>query len=405
MKQKKKKRQKWVRLRHRIFQHILCPVMAVFLRLRYGLRYKKFHPTSKQYLILANHQTAWDQFFMGLCLYPRIMPYYVASEDIFSNGFVSKIIKFLVNPSPIKKQTSDVSCVMNCIRVVREGGSIAISPEGNRTFDGKTVSMKSSVASLARALKIPLLLMRIEGGYGVQPRWGNDVRRGRIDVYVSREVSVEEIRAMSDDELFALIEGELTVNDCESGKSFRSKKRAECMERAFFVCPDCGITELVSHRENITCQRCKKVITLGQDLSLSSSTPLPFRNTSEWYDYQNNYLLSIDTSTLCQTPIRTDIVDFSEIEPYKCKHLLAKKVKMSLYGDRYEIQTDKETLIFSFEDVKLATVLGKRKLNFYLSDKLYQVKGGETFPLLMYMNLYYNYISIKGGHYDRFLGI
>ena len=379
--------------------------MAVFLRLKYGLRYQKFHPTSKQYLILANHQTAWDQFFMGLCLYPKIMPYYVASEDIFTNGFVSKIIKFLVNPIPIKKQTSDVSCVMNCIRVVREGGSIAISPEGNRTFDGKTVSMKNSVASLARALKIPLLLMRIEGGYGVQPRWGNDVRRGRIDVYVSREVSVEEIRAMSDDELFALIEKELTANDCESGKRFLSKKRAECMERAFFVCPDCGISEFVSHRENVTCQRCKRVITLGEDLSLSSSTPLPFRNTSEWYDYQNDYLLSTDTSALVETPIHTDIIDFSEIEPYKCKHLLARNAEISLYGNRYEIKIGDEVQVFSFEDVKLATVLGKRKVNFYLSEKLYQIKGGENFPLLMYVNIYYNYNSIKGGRHDRFLGI
>ena len=115
MKEKKKKRQKWIRLRHRIFQHILCPIMAVFTRLKYGLHYRKFKPTEKQYLVLANHQTAFDQFFMGLVLYPKIMPYYVASEDIFTNGFVSGLIKFLVNPVPIKKQASDVSCVMNCI--------------------------------------------------------------------------------------------------------------------------------------------------------------------------------------------------------------------------------------------------------------------------------------------------
>lgn len=342
---------------------------------------------------------------MGLVLYPKIMPYYVASEDIFTNGFVSKIIKFLVNPIPIKKQTSDVSCVMNCIRVVREGGSIAISPEGNRTFDGKTVSMKSSVASLARALKIPLALLRIEGGYGVQPRWGEGIRRGRIDAYVSRVVSVEEIKEMSDEELFALIEKELYVNDCESGKLFRSKKRAERMERAFYVCPDCGISEFRSHRASTICQRCHKEITLGEDLSLTSTTTLPFRDTAGWYDYQNEYLLTHDTSVLTEAPIHTDVVDFFEIEPYKCKHLLAKKAKISLYGDRYEIAIGDEIKVYTFEDVKIATVLGKKKLNFYISDKLYQIKGDSTFPLLMYMNIYYNYISIKGGRHDRFLGI
>ena len=406
MKEKKKKRQKWIRLRHRIVQHLLCPFMALFLRAKYGLRYKKFHPEHKQYLILANHQTAWDQFFMGLVLYPKIMPYYVATEDIFSNGFISKLIRFLVNPIPIKKQTSDVSCVMNCIRIVREGGSIAISPEGNRTFDGRTVSMKSSIASLARALKIPLACLRIEGGYGVQPRWGDGVRRGRIDAYVSRVVSVEEIKAMTDDELFALIEKELYVNDCESGKRFCCGKRAEHMERAFYVCPECGISEFRSKGDVTVCTRCGKAITLGEDLTLSTDTsPLPFHDTAGWYDYQCEYLHTHDTSLLTQEPLHTGEVAFYEIEPYKRKHLLAKNAKVALFGDRYEITYGEKTEVFSFEDVRGVTVLGKKKVNFYTKENLYQLKGDCRFPLLEYMNLYFNYNNIKGGRHDRFLGI
>lgn len=406
MKEKKKKRQKWIRLRHRIFQHILCPIMAVFTRLKYGLHYRKFKPTEKQYLVLANHQTAFDQFFMGLVLYPKIMPYYVASEDIFTNGFVSGLIKFLVNPVPIKKQASDVSCVMNCIRIVREGGSIGISPEGNRTFDGKTVTMKNSIASLARALKIPLALLRIEGGYGVEPRWGNKTRRGRIDAYVSRVVSVEEIRAMSDEELFSLIEKELYVNDCASGKRFRSKKRAECMERAFYVCPECGISSFRSRGADTVCQKCHKTITLGEDLTLTSDgAPLPFADTATWYDYQNEYLLSHDTSVLTDVPLHEDVVDLLEIIPYKCKRLLAKKAKISLFGDRYEIKTEEGVKVFSFEDIKSVTCLGKKKVNFSVQETMYQIKGDLRFPLLEYMNIYFNFQSIKGGHHDRFLGI
>ena len=406
MKEKKKKRQKWTRPRHRLIQHLMRPIMGPFLRLKYGLHYQKFHPTEKQYLVLANHQTAWDQFFMGLVLYPKIMPYYVASEDIFSNGFISKLIRFLVNPIPIKQQTSDVSCVMNCMRVVREGGSIAISPEGNRTFDGKTVSMKSSIASLARALKIPLALLRIEGGYGVEPRWGDHIRKGRIDAYVSSVVSVEEIQAMGDDELFALIEKELYVNDCASGKRFRSKKRAEHMERAFYICPECGISEFSSKGCVTVCQRCKKAITLGEDLSLSrDGAPLPFSDTAGWYDFQKEYLLSHDTSILTETPLHTADVEFYEIIPYKCKQLITKKARISLFGNRYEIQLGEKTEVYSFDEIKMATVLGKKKVNFLYGETLYQIKGDVRFPCLEYMNIYYNYTRIKGGHHDGFLGI
>jgi 1-acyl-sn-glycerol-3-phosphate acyltransferase len=255
-------------------------------------------------------------------------------------------------------------------------------------------------------LKIPLALLRIEGGYGVEPRWGNKTRRGRIDAYVSRVVSVEEIRAMSDEELFSLIEKELYVNDCASGKRFRSKKRAECMERAFYVCPECGISSFRSRGADIVCQKCHKTITLGEDLSLTSDgAPLPFADTATWYDYQNEYLLSHDTSVLTETPLHEDVVDLLEIIPYKCKRLLAKKVKISLFGDRYEIETEEGVKVFSFEDIKSVTCLGKKKVNFSVQETIYQIKGDLRFPLLEYMNIYFNYQSIKGGHHDRFLGI
>ena len=38
--------------------------------------------------------------------------YYLASEDIFSNGWVSSLIRYLVAPIPIKKQAADVKAVL-----------------------------------------------------------------------------------------------------------------------------------------------------------------------------------------------------------------------------------------------------------------------------------------------------
>jgi 1-acyl-sn-glycerol-3-phosphate acyltransferase len=141
-------------------------------------------------LILFNHQTALDQFIVGSSFKGAV--YYVASEDLFSNGWISRLLEWAVAPIPIKKQATDARAVLTCLRVSKEGGTIALAPEGNRTFSGKTEYIKPAIAGLAKALKMPIALYRIEGGYGVQPRWSDGVRKGTMRSYVSRVIEPEE---------------------------------------------------------------------------------------------------------------------------------------------------------------------------------------------------------------------
>ena len=66
-------------------------------------------------------------------------------------------------PIPIKKQTTDIGAVKNCYKVAKEGGTIAIAPEGNRTYSGKTLYMSPTIASLSKKIKLPIATMLIEG--------------------------------------------------------------------------------------------------------------------------------------------------------------------------------------------------------------------------------------------------
>ena len=136
----------------------------------------------------------------------------------------------------------------------------------------------------------------------------------------------------------------------------------------------------------------------------------------EFFIFKDVASLMLDTSGMplhkrgyrpvsTEAPLREDVVDYSEIIPYKCKRLLAKKVVFSLFGDRYEIKTKQGVKVFPFDDIKTVTCLGKKKINFQTQNTIYQIKGDSHFPLLEYMNIYFNYQSIKGGHHDRFLGI
>ena len=242
-----------MKFRHRVVRNIAYCVLYPYARLKYGIHVEKFkEQRNTPYLILLNHQTPFDQFFVGMAFKGPV--YYLATEDLFSMGWISSVIRWLVAPIPIRKQTMDVSAVMTCIRVAQEGGTISIAPEGNRTYSGKTEYMSPAIASLARKLKLPIALYRIEGGYGAQPRWSDSVRKGKMRSYVARVIEPQEYETLTNDELFAQIEQGLYVNEGVANGIFRSSKRAEYLERAMYVCPFCGLSVFESHGNEITCK-------------------------------------------------------------------------------------------------------------------------------------------------------
>lgn len=396
-----------MKYRHRIVRNIAYAVMYPYTRLKYNIKVERFKEQGdRPYLILMNHQTAFDQFFVGMGF--RGPVYYVASEDLFSNGWISTLLRWLVAPIPIKKQTSDVSAVKTCIRVAKEGGTIAIAPEGNRTYSGRTGHMNPAIASLAKMIKLPIALYRIEGGYGVQPRWSDVVRRGKMRAYVSRVIEPEEYAAMSKAELFSLIESGLAVDEGIADGVFESDRRAEYLERAMYVCPWCGLSEFESHGNEIECLRCHRKINYGADKRLTGvGFDFPFEFVAGWYDYQEDFVRALDLDKHLSEPMYRDSARLSEVILYKRKQPLREEASISLYGDRIVIdEGDEDALTLPFSELEALSVLGRNKLNIYHGEKLYQLKGGKRFNALKYVNIYYRHKNIsKGDENGKFLGL
>lgn len=406
-KKDKSKKKKWMKLRHRIVRNLAYCVIYPYSRIKYGITIEKNKDTEhNQYLILMNHQTAFDQFFLGMAFKETI--YYVASEDLFSKGFVSKMLTYLVAPIPIKKQTTDVHAILNCMRVAKEGGSIAIAPEGNRTYAGENVYINPAIAKLAKKLGLPVAFYRLEGGYGVHPRWSDVLRKGKMRGYVSKVLSPEELKAMPDDELNELIRTELYQNDCTLKGEFRHKKSAEYMERAFYVCPYCGLTEFESHGDLIKCKKCEKEIRYLPDLKLQGvGFDFPFEHTTDWYNYQCGFVNDLNTRELTSKPLYTDFANLSEVILYKNKKPLYKHCRVELFSDKIIVSNGETTILnMSFEKISVLTVLGKNKLNIYYDGKVYQIKGSKRFNALKYVNLCHRHKNISGGNSDdKFLGL
>ena len=292
---------------------------------------------------------------------------------------------------------------MTCLRVAREGGTIAMAPEGNRTYSGKNVFINPAIAPLARKLGLPIVLYHIEGGYGVHPRWSDVVRRGRMDCYVHRVIEPEEYRTMSDDELYRQICDGLTVNEARADATYYHKRSAEYLERALYTCPFCGLTTLHSHKDTITCHTCGRAVRYLPTTELQGiGFDFPFRFVAEWYEHQCALINWLDPSAHTVEPLYEDMASFSEVIVYKNKKRLKKQARIALYGDRMTIDDQ----VFSFAEITAAAVLGKNKLNIYHDKQIYQLKGDKRFNALKYVNLYYRYRNtIKEDGHDEFLGL
>ncbi len=397
-----KKKSTWIKPWHGLVRNIAFTILEPYTKWKYNISIEKLkNPENRPFLILMNHQTAFDQFFIGLAVDNPV--YYLATEDIFSLGWISRLLDFLVAPIPIKKQTTDLRAIKNCVKVAKEGGTIALFPEGNRTFHGKTLYFKPSIVKLIRLVKLPVAIFRTEGGYGVQPRWSDVVRKGHMRVYPARIIEPKEYETLSDETFYEILQKELYVDETDSKDFFYHKKSAEYMERFLYVCPDCGLTIYKSKSDIVECQKCHQKIKYLPNKRLQGiSKTFPFTAIGEWYDYQCDYIRHLDLTPYFEQPMYKDNVKVFSVALYKYKKKLKNNAKILLYGNRLSI----DNICLDFDSINSITVLGKNKLNIYTDSQVFQLKGNKSFNALKYVNIYfhYNYLK-KGENYEQFLGL
>ena len=399
-------KKRWIKKRHYFVRHFVGAFLHPYSKIRYGARIDKFKSEGKrQYCVLFNHQTAFDQFFVALSFRQHL--YFVASEDIFSKGLLSSLLRYLVAPIPIKKQTTDIRAIIRCIEVAKEGGSIALAPEGNRTYSGRTEHMSPAIAPMVKKLGLPLVLYRIEGGYGVQPRWADNVRKGKIHAYASRVIEPEEYMQLSDEALFAIIQKELYVDESSLDGYYYHKNSAEYLDRVFYFCPKCGFSEFKSRRDIVECQKCRAVIRYLPTKKLEcKDEKYNYQFVADWYDAQSQFVNAADPMQYTDTPIYTEKSGFFEVVPNKKKLTVDKNAKIELYGDRVCISAAEQKFDFAFKDVRAVTILGRNKVNVYIDNKIYQLKGKKNFNGLKYVHLYNRYSNVmKGEANGSFLGL
>ena len=378
----KNKKNKWVRPRHKFFTELLRPLFVIFLFFKYGYKIKKSKVNNNQnYLIISNHAATLDPFMLGLSFPFPI--YSVASEDLLKNKIVSKILSYALAPIPIKKGITDLVCIKRCISISKEGGSIAIFPEGNRTYSGELLKLDISIVKLIRLLKIPLILYHIEGGYGIDPRWGNKGRKSNGSYGTIRKIlSLEEINSLSDDELLSIVEHEISYKE-ENNIIYKSSRKAEYLERILFVCPSCSSLETItSNKNSFKCTNCSLEGYYSESLKLTfNNKNIKFNNIADWMNFQRDFVrkLEIKENLILLSDDKVELI----YVPTNSNKQKINYGKLNMYNDRFEL-IGKTKNIFYFKDISEVVNQGKHKVLFYIGNEYYQFKGLPRFSSYKY---------------------
>lgn len=398
----------WTKFRHKVVFCLLKPYFIIYLRIRYGFKAEKYNFGKGPALILFNHPTNFDPFMVSLSFKGPI--HFMATDDIFSIPFVSSLIRYLVAPIPKSKSYKDIQAVKDCIRISREGSKISLSPEGNRNYTNKLNHINPAIVKLVRVLKVPLILYNIKGGFGVSPRFSVKLRRGKMIGEVKKELSVEEVKKLSDDELYSEIVTNLSVNDLTLNIKFKSKRKAEYLESLFYVCPVCeGLQTLTSKGDHVRCSKCGLDVEYTEDLKFKTSNPkFKFNIVHDWYKYQEDYITNLNVDENKVLFADDNVLLRHVVRSKKRTDLLTGKVMM----DFEKIVVEKQELryMFDLKTITSMTVLGHNKLGFYIDNDIYQIKGDKKFNAIKYMHLYFCLKNKRTGasheqHLDRFLGI
>lgn len=393
----------WVKRRHKLVNIILRPFFVLYLKTKYKCKFEKPIKTSNGALVISNHVTSMDQFLISLLFKEPL--YHMMSKDVLMHRFTGKLIQFLVNPIPKEKSKStDITAIKNCIRVAKENGIVSIFVEGNRTLSGELCYVDFSIAKLAKLLKKPLYIVNIEGGYHTDPRWANTIRKGKLNVRKRKVISYEEIKEMSEDELYKVIIENLNVDNYSSEVEYKGKNKAEHLERVFYICPVCGSYHTISTcKDTISCSNCGLNVTYGSNFKfITDNEKFKFKHINEWYNYQVDVIK--DKCYQDNELIYEDSVGVYIPRVYQKKECLG-KANFKMYNDRFEFVFENNTIVLNFNDIEAVTLVGKKKMNIYTKDNTYQLFEGLKLNLLKYMHMYYVIYNRLNPDNNGYLGL
>jgi 1-acyl-sn-glycerol-3-phosphate acyltransferase len=214
-------------------------------------------PKEGPYLLIGNHSHKLDPFFIGALI--RRPLFQLSSNEYFRIPFMRRFM-WAMGAFPFEKYRLDLKAIKYAIKLVKiNGHPLGIYPEGGRNWDGKTLPVLESTASMIRTLNVPVVAVVSKGNYLAWPRWANKRRKSPITIHYGKPVTFD--KSSTKEEIVDWMQRALDHNDNYMAiEKIEGKNPVEGLTRLLWRCPACRALEgLVERNGNaLTCSVCGK---------------------------------------------------------------------------------------------------------------------------------------------------
>ena len=263
------------------------------IKVKYNRTVLKEHKDG--FILISNHYSSADQFLIGASVKARKINF-VVSSHFFNNKKTSWALKLI---KAIKKEQfiNDITAIRKMKRVIDEDGIVYLAPTGQVSLMGANNFVPKGIVKLVRLCKGSVVAMRSTGGHLCLPKWGTSKRRYPVNVEFIDVINKEEIKLLSDDEIYNRIVNAIEVNEyLEQEKvmiPIKGKALVEGLEGALYICPKCGKKyHMESSGNELTCNLCGNKVIMNKYGFLEGKTLEDrfFKYPYEWYLFQKKLI-------------------------------------------------------------------------------------------------------------------
>ena len=243
------------------------------------------HPS----IVLCNHGAFIDFAYAGTVL-KKDSPNFIVARLYFYKKLVGKILRS-VGCFPKSMFATDTESAMNCMRVIKAGGVLAMMPEARLSTVGKFEDIQESTFAFLKKMGVTVYTIKISGDYLAKPKWATGIRRGSLVeaeldlLFTPDELRNMEISEIKDKTIAALSYDEFEWLAAHPEINYRSKKMAEGLENILSICPVCKQKHTIySKKCDVFCKNCGKIASVDKRYGFADKKP--FSNFAEWYKWQ-----------------------------------------------------------------------------------------------------------------------
>jgi 1-acyl-sn-glycerol-3-phosphate acyltransferase len=180
---------------------LAVPFMRIYFRLR--IEGAERIPVDGSAIVAPNHKSFWDSFFVAAATKRHVR--YMAKAELFKGPLGRVLIR--LGAFPVKRGEADAEALETARTILRQGGLLALFPEGTRVRDRSALgSPRRGAGRLALETGAPLVPAAITGTEHLF--LGPVPKPKRVQVAFGEPISVQELE-VTPEAAGRLIEDEL----------------------------------------------------------------------------------------------------------------------------------------------------------------------------------------------------